>query len=162
MRYRAIISGLSLVLAGVAAPMLARAAEPIAVIVPLADAKRSVTLSDLALIFRRKRLLWPDGGKIVPINLPASDPVRRDFSLAVFSEPIEASEAYWNDMYFHGITPPFVASSDEAVIRFIEQSKDGIGYVPYCSVDRRVAVLLVIDSAGHPIAPAALAPLCSH
>lgn len=131
----------------------AEAAEPIAVIAPLDSAKRSITLDELALIYRRKRLLWPDGAKIIPINLPASNPVRRDFSLAVFSEPIEASEAYWNDMYFHGITPPFVAGSDEAVIRFVEQSREGIGYVPYCSADHRVAVLLVIDSAGRAVSP---------
>jgi hypothetical protein len=160
MRSGATISVLSLILLAVSVLGTARAAEPIAIIGPLADAKRVVTLGDLALIYRRKRLLWPDGAKIVPINLPVSNPLRRDFSLAVFSEPIEASEAYWNDMYFHGITPPFVAGSDEAVIRFVEQSRDGIGYIPLCSADRRIAVLLVIDSNGRAIAPAA-APACT-
>jgi hypothetical protein len=161
MRSRATISVLGLVLIALSALGPAQAAEPIAVIGPLADAKRTVTLGDLALIYRRKRLLWPDGAKIVPINLPASNPLRRDFSLAVFSEPIEASEAYWNDMYFHGVTPPFVAGSDEAVIRFVEQSREGIGYIPLCSVDHRIAVLLVIDSNGRAVTPAA-APACTH
>jgi ABC-type phosphate transport system substrate-binding protein len=136
------------------------AAEPIAVIVAASDTKRVVSLEDLALIFRRKRLYWPDGSKVVPINLPASSQVRREFSTAVFAEPVEASESYWNDMYFHGVTPPFVASSDEAVMRFVAQSPNSIGYVPLCSADKRVSVILVLDANGIVPNPAAALAAC--
>ena len=139
----------------------ALAADPIAVIVAVSETKRSVSLEDLALIFRRKRLYWPDGSKVVPINLPASAPERREFSTAVFAEPVEASESYWNDMYFHGITPPFVASSDEAVMRFVAQSPNSIGYVPLCSADKRVSVILVLDANGVVPNPAAALAACS-
>lgn len=136
------------------------AAEPIAVIVAVSETKRVVSIDDLALIFRRKRLYWPDGSKVVPINLPASAPERREFSTAVFAEPVEASESYWNDMYFHGITPPFVASSDEAVMRFVAQSPNSIGYVPLCSTDKRVSVILVLDANGIVPNPAAALAAC--
>ena len=138
----------------------ARAAEPIAVIVAVSETKRMVSLDDLALIFRRKRLYWPDGSKVVPINLPASTAERREFSTAVFAEPVEASESYWNDMYFHGVTPPFVASSDEAVMRFVAQSPNSIGYVPLCSADKRVSVILVLDANGIVPNPAAALAAC--
>ncbi len=137
---------LFLVLAACCGAGPAAAAEPIAVIVPLAGAKRAVSPDDLALIFRRKKLYWSDGSKIIPVNLSASNPIRSEFSAAVFGEAVEASESYWNDMYFHGITPPFVLASDEAVIRFVAQSDGGVGYVPLCSADKRVAVALIIDS----------------
>ncbi len=143
-------------------PALAVAAEPIAVITSASDPKRTVSIEDLALIYRRKRLYWPDGSKVVPINLPASSQERRDFSTALFAEPVEASESYWNDMYFHGITPPFVASSVEAVMRFVAQSSTSIGYVPLCSVDHRVSVILVLDANGVVSNPQAAMAACPH
>jgi ABC-type phosphate transport system substrate-binding protein len=162
MRRMAFRIALTLLGLGSALSLCASAAEPIAVIVAVSETKRVVSLEDLALIFRRKRLYWPDGSKVVPINLPASAAERREFSTAVFSEPVEASESYWNDMYFHGVTPPFVASSDEAVMRFVAQSPNSIGYVPLCSVDKRVSVILVLDANGVLPNPAAALAACPH
>jgi hypothetical protein len=138
------------------------AADPIAVIVAASETKRSVSLEDLALIYRRKKLYWPDGSKIVPINLPANSTTRRAFSDAVFNEPVEASESYWNSMYFQGVSPPFVAASDEAVMRFVAQSGAAVGYVPLCSADKRVNIILVLDANGVVTAPQTALNACPH
>jgi hypothetical protein len=130
-----------------AGPVLA-VEEPLAVIVAPVHAK-ALKKEDLALIFKRKKLFWNDGTRVQPANLPASNPHRRAFSLAVLGATPEEFEKYWNDMYFHGFSPPYVVSSEEAMLRFVTENPGAVGYVPFCSADSRVAIALVISSAGH-------------
>lgn len=127
---------------------VAAADEPMAIIVAPGHA-REVKKDELALIFKRKKLFWNDGGKVQPVNLPASSPLRRVFSHAVLGTSPEELEKYWNDMYFHGISPPFVLTSEEAVLRFVAETPGAIGYVGYCNAGTRVAVALVIAADGH-------------
>lgn len=138
-----------LVLGLVLASGLAHAAdEPIAVIVAPGHAK-GLKKDDLALIFKRKKLFWNDGSKVQPVNLPASNPLRWAFSLAVLEASPEDLEKYWNDMYFHGVSPPHVVVSEEAALRFVAETPGAIGYVPFCSADSRVAIVMAINGAGH-------------
>lgn len=138
-----------MLLAGLLLPGLALAAdEPMAVIVAPGHA-RALKKEDLALIFKRKKLFWSDGSKVQPVNLPAANPLRRVYSQAVLGASPEVLEKYWNDMYFHGISPPFVLSSEEAVLRFVAETPGAIGYVSYCSADSRVGVALVVTADGH-------------
>ncbi len=122
---------------------------PLAVIVQVTQAKLSMGKSELAAIYRRKKNYWEDGTKIEPVNLPAESPARRTFSKAVLGYAPEELEQYWNDRYFHGVLPPYVLSSDEAILRFVAETPGAIGYVPYCDADKRVAVVLVINAKGH-------------
>lgn len=130
-------------------PAVAPAAdEPMAVIVAPGHAK-GLKREDLTLIFKRKKLFWNDGSKVQPVNLPASNPLRRAFSQAVLGASPEDLEKYWNDIYFHGISPPFVLSSEHAVMHFVAETPGAIGYVPFCSVDAHVEIALVISANGH-------------
>lgn len=129
-----------------ACPALA-ANEPIAVIVAPGYAKL-LKKEDLALIFKRKKLFWSDGSKVQPVNLPAFNPYRNAFSQAVLAASPAELEKYWNDMYFHGISPPYVVSSEEAVLRFVTETPGAVGYLPFCNVNNRVAIVLVISPAG--------------
>ncbi len=122
--------------------------EPIAVIVTPSHAK-GLKKEDLVLLFKRKKLFWADGAKAQPANLPASHPLRRAFSQAVLGHTPEELEKYWNDLYFHGISPPHVLASEEAVLRFVAETPGAVGYVPFCSADNRVAVALVVTANGH-------------
>jgi ABC-type phosphate transport system substrate-binding protein len=117
----------------------------IAVIVAPAH-PRHLALEELALIYRRKKLFWNEGTRVNPVNLQPTHAVRRAFSSAVLGSTPEELQPYWNDMYFHGVSPPFVLSSEEAVIRFVAQTPGAIGYVSYCSADARVSVALVISN----------------
>ena len=109
----------------------------------------------VAGIFARKRQLWHDRSPIVPVNLPASHPLRRNFSRWVFDRTPEEMQDYWNDQYFHGVVPPPVLASEEAVLRFVASTPGAIGYVSLCMVDRRVEVLAVVQ-------PPDGAATCSH
>lgn len=101
-----------------------------------------LSLESVRLIFNRKSLVDGQGRRWVPVNLPASHPLRREFSMAVFEALPEDLEAYWNTQYFHGINPPEVLASEEAVLRFVAATAGAIGYVRAGRADRRVKVLL--------------------
>lgn len=129
-------------------PVLSQAAgEAIAVIVAPGHDK-ALKKEDLAPVFKRKKLFWGDGSKIQPVNLPASSPLRRVFSQTVLGATPEELEQYWNDRYFHGVSPPFILGSEQAVLRFVAETPGAVGYVPLCSADDRVVVALVIRD-GH-------------
>jgi ABC-type phosphate transport system substrate-binding protein len=128
----------------------ARAAdEPMAIIIAPGHAK-SLKKEELALIFKRKKLFWSDGTKIQPVNLPATNPLRHLFSQAILGASPEELEKYWNDVYFHGISPPFVLSSEQAVVHFVSETPGAIGYVSLCALQEpHVEIAWVMTTNGH-------------
>lgn len=142
----------------------ARALEPattLAVVVVAGGNTPAITPAELALIYRRKKLFWSGGGRINPVNLQASDPLRQLFSRTVLGQSPAEMQAYWNGMYFNGISPPHVLASPEAVLRFVAQTPGAIGYVPFCDADARVKVLLALTAAG-PVSETAASSSCRH
>ena len=119
----------------------------IVVIMAPGSAPVKLAREQLALIFKAKKNFWEDGTRVQPVNLPVSHPVRRAFSMQIFKQNPEEMDDYWSDMYFHGVLPPFVLSSEEAVIRFVAATPGAIAYVSHCAADRRVVVILQIDSS---------------
>lgn len=134
--------------AGLAQPALAASGEGVIAVIVAPGHGKSIKKDELALIYSRRKLFWPDGSRIQPVNLPAASALRRTFSRAVLGASLEALEKYWNDLYFHGISPPFVLSSEEAVLRFVAETPDAVGYVSFCNVAGRAKVILVITPAG--------------
>jgi hypothetical protein len=138
---------LLLVFATSRAPVRAQGDDDAAIAVVVASASAQAAPLPLALvanIFRRKRQFWDDQMRIVAVNLPALHPLRRQFSQRLFKRSPEDMQAYWNDQYFHGVLPPAVLASEEAVIRFVADTPGAVGYVWSCSVDKRVAVVALI------------------
>jgi len=101
---------------------------------------------DIARIFRRRLQVAADNSSIIPINLPIEHPLRAAFALALFGIEPEGMEAYWNERYFHGISPPYVVASIEAMLRFVTSTPGAVGYVPECLLDDRVTVLMTISN----------------
>lgn len=122
-------------------------APAIAVIVGRGAASTGAISQTLVLgIFARKRQLWNDRSTIVPVNLPVAHTLRRNFSMWVFKKTPEEMQDYWSERYFHGVLPPPVLASEEAVMRFVASTPGAIGYVSVCSVDKRVEVVALIQS----------------
>ncbi|MCK5768863.1 hypothetical protein [Algiphilus sp.] len=125
-----------------------------AVIVAASDTEARVDASRLNLIYRRKLQFWPNGRRIHPINLPAVHPLRQRFSSLVLNASTRALEEFWNERYFLGIHPPFVAPSTEAMIRIVTETSGAIGYIGTCAVDPRVRVVFrVPEDAPEPTCP---------
>lgn len=104
--------------------------------------------STLAAIYRRQIQVDRAGHRLVPINLPARDPVRQAFSRWLFHRRPEAMLAYWNRRYFQGIKPPYVLDSGIAVVQFLGRVPGAIGYVPACLPHAGLRVLLRIRLPG--------------
>lgn len=136
--------GLWLLLGAAAA---VRAESVLAVVVAPDHPLASLDRTALAGIFKRKQRVSADGTALVPVNLPATDPRRIAFTQAVFALAPAELDTYWNERYFHGVSPPHVVQSVEAVLRFVAGTPGAIGYVPACRVDARVRVLLRLPVA---------------
>ena len=121
------------------------AEEKIAIIVsettPIKDA---LSTEELASIYRRKKLFWRNSVPIVPLNLPVTYSLRRSFSRAVLGELPEEMDAYWNAQYFHGVSPPYVLASEQAVVEFVATTLGAIGYVNASAINSHVHVLLYL------------------
>jgi ABC-type phosphate transport system substrate-binding protein len=102
------------------------------------------TPESIAQIFRRKQNYWENGTRIQPVNLPAAHPLRRAFSQSLLGHPPEGLEDYWREMYFHGVLPPHVLASEEAVILFVSSTPGAIGYISGCIPERKVNVVLSV------------------
>jgi len=113
-------------------------ADTLAVVVPKTQSGKIGSLVDLSLIYWRKKLYWSEGVRMQPVNLPTDSAQRRLFSQRVLGSLPEAQAEYWNEVYYHGTTPPHVVSSQEAVLRYVADTPGGIGYVDACKVDARV------------------------
>jgi hypothetical protein len=130
-------------------PLSARAEEAptIAVIVSSNDEIAPVShlaSNELRLIYWRKKEYWQGGQRMQPANLHAEHPLRLLFSKVVLSNLPKAQTDYWNELYFHGVRPPRSLQSEEAMLRYVADTKGSIGYVDACHVDRRVQAILWI------------------
>ena len=116
--------------------------RPFAVIAAPGATEHHLTRETVSLIFRRKQNYWESGSRIQPVNLPTTHPLRRSFSQSILGQPPEAMEDFWREMYFHGVLPPHVVASEEAVILFVAATPGAIGYISACPLDRKVNVVL--------------------
>lgn len=133
-----------------AAPSAIYAAEKpvIAVIAANDHPIKSISLAELKLIYWRKKTYWANGQRIHPVNLPSDNVLRLQFSSSLLGSLPSAQNDYWNGLYFHGTSPPHVVYSDEAVIRYIQETTGSIGYVDACKLDARVKPIFWIMPNG--------------
>jgi len=110
----------------------------IAVIVASDAPVKSISLPELKLIYWRKKTYWANGQRMHPVNLPSDHALRLQFSSSILGSLPSTQSDYWNGLYFHGISPPHVVYSDEAVIRYVQETTGSIGYVDACKADPRV------------------------
>lgn len=129
--------GLCLQSAGMAADK-----SVIAVIVANDNPSKSISLGELKLIYWRKKTYWANGQRIHPINLPSDNPLRLQFSSSILGSAPSAQNDYWNGLYFHGVSPPHVLYSDEAAIRYVQETAGSIAYADACKLDNRVRPVL--------------------
>ncbi len=125
-------------------PLPVRAGPGVAVIVARDAPRPGLDRITLREIYLKKIFVDGDGHALIPVNLPPEDPLRRAFSLSLLGETSDRLQAYWNERYFHGVRPPYVLGSPNAVIRFVAGTDGAIGYVATCQVDPSVRELMVL------------------
>ncbi|MDB5972547.1 MAG: hypothetical protein JWQ90_4997 [Hydrocarboniphaga sp.] len=136
-----------------------RAEEPLLAVIVAAARADQPSDDEIAQIFKRKKLFWDDGSRIQPVNLPADHPLRRRLMRDVLHQSADAQQEYWNEQYFHGVLPPHVLASEEAMLRFVAGTGTAIGYLPACPIDPRVRAVLWVSADGRVMRPEG-APAC--
>lgn len=127
---------------------LAAEKSVIAVVVANDTPEKTISPAELRLIYWRKKTYWSSGQRLHPVNLPADHALRLQFSRSVLGSLPATQNDYWNGQYFHGISPPHVVYSEEAVIRYVQDTTGSVGYVDACSVDTRIRAVLWIMPNG--------------
>lgn len=120
----------------------------IAIIVANDQATKVISLPELKLIYWRKKDYWANGKRMHPVNLPAENSLRMQFSKRILGSLPNTQNDYWNGLYFHGTSPPHVVNSEEAVIRFVSETNGAVGYVEACNLDVRVKAIAFITENG--------------
>ena len=126
----------------------ADAAGPALAVIVHPSRTESVEARDLVRIYLRKRRFWNDGSPIVPLNREAGSVEREAFSASVFGAESTYLAAYWNERYFHGVFPPTVLASNEAIKRYVATDRGAIGYIDAREIDSSVHVVLTIAIGG--------------
>ncbi|MGQ0443414.1 MAG: hypothetical protein ACT4OH_08260 [Methylophilaceae bacterium] len=150
MRYYTILLVMILGMVSAVIPIISHADSGgvLAIIVQPEHGGKILNKSELALIFWRKKLYWASGKRIRPVNFPADNLMRNQFSKRILNSLPETQTDYWNGLYYHGVSPPHVVYSAEAMIRFVAETTGSIGYLPACEADSRVKILVWISSEG--------------
>lgn len=148
-RLRAVLCACGLSLSA-AAP--AQDGVVLAVVVPAQAPLERLGVAEVAQIFRRKKTLWERGARIVPVNLPADHPLRLRFSRVLLRQSPEQQAEFWNQQYFQGVLPPHVLASEQAVSRFLADTPNAIGYLPFCGLDSSLRAVLRVDDSGRVLA----------
>jgi hypothetical protein len=131
-------------LGGLAAAADRPHSESIAVVVGTKSEIAEVTLDTLRELYLRRRRVWPDGSRVIPVNLPVDSDIRRRFSKRVLGRLPQDLSSYWNRLYFDGIQPPLVLRTSEAVCAYVGVEPKAIGYLPEDEVDRNGCRVLFV------------------
>ena len=93
---------------------------------PASEADRDLLLD----LFLKRSTRWEHGALASPVDLPATSPARRAFSLAVLKRPVSAVRNYWTQRIFAGRdVPPPEVESEAAVVKFVATHPGAVGYV---------------------------------
>lgn len=118
----------ALLIAGALAAAPLSAQEAVAVVVH-ERVRDSLDLAMVRRVFLMRQRFWGDGTAVRPVNQGARSGLRDLFSRRALGAPAQDFTDYWNDLWFHGTSPPPVLGSDEAVLLFVARTEGAIGYV---------------------------------
>lgn len=127
---------------------LATEGRVIAIIVPNGSNTKLTSSAELKLIYLRKKDYWANGKHIHAVNLPPEHPIRMQFSSKILGSLPSTQNDYWNGEYFHGVSPPYVVNSEEAVLRYVADTRGAIGYISACNIDSRVRAIAWLTENG--------------
>jgi hypothetical protein len=100
------------------------------VIVNASNPIGGIPVGELSHLFMKRVTRWASGATVVPVDLPASAPVRERFSREVHGKPVVAVEAFWTRQIYSGQdVPPLIKSTEKDVVSFVRDNAGAIGYV---------------------------------
>lgn len=108
----------------------ARSLDTYVVVVHAKNATSSLPKEQVARLFMKKEVRWPDGTKVEPVDRDPEAAVRKSFCQSVHGKDVAAIKSYWQRQLFSGRdTPPPELASDRAVLDYVASHPGAIGYV---------------------------------
>ena len=100
------------------------------VVVHQSNSTDRISAGELARIYMREQTTWPNGNKVVPVDLPAESSARERFSSAVLGKSTSQIKAHWEREVFAGrAVPPAEQRSERDVLAFVAANPGSVGYV---------------------------------
>lgn len=100
------------------------------VIVNASNPTTSISKSELARIFLKKRTTWESGRQVVVVDQSERSSTRAQFSVAVLGKDVPTMKSYWQQSLFSGRgVPPVEQGNDGQVAAFVAGNEAAIGYV---------------------------------
>lgn len=142
------ISLVTLIILGtVMGPGYARSAfAEVVVVVNKANPATTVTKNVLERYFLKKTTTWDTGIKIAPVDLPATDPVREEFSKTILGRTPREVESHWiSQSLLGGKSAPEVVTNSALVKKHVAAEPGAIGYINISDLDDSVKRVVVVD-----------------
>lgn len=118
----------------------------VAVVVNKTNPATTVMKSALERYFLKKTTTWDTGIKIAPVDLPATDPVREEFSKTILGKTPREVESYWiSQSLLGGKSAPEVVTNSALVKKHVAAEPGAIGYINSSDLDDSVKRVVVAD-----------------
>ena len=106
----------------------------------------NLSRSELIDLYMGKYVAFPDGSKAVPLDIENDTQVRQQFYQALLGMPLARVNAYWSRVKFSGrARPPLKQIDQDAVIEYLNQTDNGIGYIYADKVSGNLKVVYSFD-----------------
>lgn len=90
----------------------------------------TLTRSQVSSYLLKKKVRWPNGTGVDPVDLDGRSPVRAAMSQAIHQRSVASIKNYWQRQIFAGYnTPPPELADDANVLTFIAGNPGAIGYI---------------------------------
>ena len=100
----------------------------------------TLTQVQVRMIYLKKKRFWGDV-KLVALNLPPQDPLRKTFEHEILDMSSAQLDSYWIKQHYKGYRPPYRVESIASMILFIKKVEGAIGYIPLSKLDQDLKVI---------------------
>ncbi len=139
LRTRSIALLMTVLLLGLPVTVLA---DMVVVANPKSGVER-LSVEDVINIFMGRYRELPGSIPALPVDLPASDPVRERFYQRLVGKDLAQINAYWARLVLSGRTmPPLRMEGAEEAIRYVATHRGAVAYLERPKADARVRIVL--------------------
>ncbi len=118
----------------------------VAIVVNKTNPAATVTKGALERYFLKKTTTWDTDIKISPVDLPATDPVREEFSRTILGKTPRGVESHWiSQSLLGGKSAPEVVNNSALVKKHVAADPGAIGYINVSDLDDSVKRVEVVD-----------------
>lgn len=119
--------------------------QELLVIVNQQNPLEQISRQQLTDLFMGRAPYFPSGDPVVKLDAPGDSPLRRQFYQALVGMSEPEVNAYWARLMFSGrATPPMQVSSEQDILKLVENNPNAIGYITDGELNDEVKTIFVV------------------